>query len=75
MGIHCVLGTMLRGYDILKPTAAHQLVKAWLRSLVGALGGKVVSIPNKPGSLSTGCVHCIASLFPSRCAQMQVAFS
>ena len=58
-----VLGTMPRGYDILKLIAAQKLTKAWLRESMEALGGKAVSLPNKGRSSEHGvCTLCYICL-------------
>lgn len=58
-----VLGTLLRGYNILKLIAAQKLIKAWLRESMEALAGKAVSLPNKGKSSEHGvCTLCYICL-------------
>lgn len=68
-----MLGTVLRGYGILKFVAVRWLIKAWLTELVEALGGKIVSTPNKAWSSEHGlCALCY--IFPPHTHRCRVAF-
>lgn len=68
-----ILGTVLRGYGILKLVAAQWLIKAWLRELVEALGGKTISTPNKAWSSEHG-VCAPYYIFPPHTHRCRVAF-
>lgn len=54
-----MLGCVLREYDIVKPIADQELLKAWLRELMEALAGKAASVPSIVQPSEHGvCVPC-----------------
>lgn len=68
-----VVSTVLKRYDILKLVAAQQLIKAWVRELMEAFGGKAVFPPVKARS-SEHRARAPYYVFPPHAHRCRVAF-